>query len=300
MELRGGDDVPAESLEFNAQSQCPLFTKLPAEIREHIFGYAVTKSHRGTIPYPEDSFWYRPGFRYEDRRLDWALLATCRRIYQETRHLPALQREVVLWRSRGPIRSTPQKMPDPAIRRLRIFTQQFWLESPQWRFEAQRWSRSLTDLQTLIITLRHSDWWFWERHEPLGIDPERSARARPMIKRDKTRIPNGDDLLDFNANRIKWRDGISCFENLQRFELELETREGKRGELDTIVKEAEDWLLPMPGKRSIMKMNPAKTRRNGWIGKKLSKHNPSLSLVVPLCPFYAMIRSSHSLTNVNS
>ncbi len=62
------------------------------------------------------------------------------------------------------------------------------------------------------------------------------------------------------------------FKGLKTFELELETVEGKRKELDEIVLRAVDWRFPL-GDENVLVLNPARTRRTGWHGVKLRKYN---------------------------
>lgn len=73
-----------------------------------------------------------------------------------------------------------------------------------------------------------------------------------------------------------WGHQFSVFTGLKTFELELETVEGKRTELDEIVVRAGDWHLPL-GDGNVLVLNPARTKRTGWHGMKLPKgeHVPS-------------------------
>lgn len=63
---------------------------------------------------------------------------------------------------------------------------------------------------------------------------------------------------------------VRWFEELEVFELELETVEGKRGELDEIVRRAGEWRFPAGGGGGgEMVLNQKKTKRSGWWGEKL-------------------------------
>ena len=53
------------------------------------------------------------------------------------------------------------------------------------------------------------------------------------------------------------------FKGLKTLELELETVEGKRKELDEIIVRAADWRFPL-GDGDILVLNPARTKRTGW------------------------------------
>jgi hypothetical protein len=46
----------------NFQLRSPLFGILPAEHRNDIFEMALMQDEDEAAAYPEDSYWYRPGF----------------------------------------------------------------------------------------------------------------------------------------------------------------------------------------------------------------------------------------------
>jgi len=69
------------------QTQSPLLTVLPSEIRNSIFEYAVCQTIDCSKPVSNTSHTHRPGHEY-DPHIDTALLRTCRLIYYETRTLP--------------------------------------------------------------------------------------------------------------------------------------------------------------------------------------------------------------------
>lgn len=181
------------------QAASPLFSVIPPEIRNLIFRFALhgypdrTKGY-----YPGNAFYYRPGYEH-DRRIDTALLLTCRRIYDETRLLPVIENERVFWYDRGP----PGSSADPAkyFRRMaeeqqdvvdcvHFFTQQYLL---QGRFLG---SCAITEMRPrkLKITTRESDWWWFELNQSLVL-------------------------------KDKWTNNITLLKRLKEFEMELETVE---------------------------------------------------------------------------
>ena len=273
--------VPCETADPQDQSQ--LFATLPGEIRNRIFSYAVTQKPMGDVPFHEDEYFYRPWFRYAQRRLDMALLCTCRRAYKETKHLPARQRKLVAWfynalhfgniarfgnpmpnlRGRTPryIDHRPydsQSDAQSSASTLHLFTQQVWLEG--WHLHATALSLQVPNLRKLVITLKHSDWRYWEISSTLALD----ARFRGHMFSIARKPPQ--DGMEKGA----WGEGLQVFPKLEVFELELETVEGKKEELDDVVKSAQSWILPMTN-RQILQCNLAKTRRNGWIGRRFCK-----------------------------
>ena len=78
------------------QSASPLFNRIPAEIRNEIFEYALTAYDDKTNPYQTGSYYYRPGHRYA-HKVDTDLLLTCRRIYAETKDIPASINPYTCW-----------------------------------------------------------------------------------------------------------------------------------------------------------------------------------------------------------
>ncbi len=145
----------------NPQKESPLFTRIPGEIRDHIFDLALTAYSGKKEPFAKDSYYYRPGFRYADQKLDTALLRTCRRIYQEARLVPFENYERVEWgqRDRGPSSAEAKKFArgdafSPWLTSLHLFTQQFWLEDSSWHTKARIIGRR-QNLRHLKITIRH-------------------------------------------------------------------------------------------------------------------------------------------------
>jgi hypothetical protein len=80
----------------NYQSQSPLFGLLPGEIRNEIFALALLQYEDGAAAYPEDSYWYRPGFT-GPRKSYSGLLRTCKLAYAEGRQVFLEQLEWAFW-----------------------------------------------------------------------------------------------------------------------------------------------------------------------------------------------------------
>ena len=150
---------------MDPQSSCPLFTRIPPEIRNPIFELALTAYDDHQRPYRQDAYYYRPGHRYA-QKIDTALLSTCRRVYAETETIPATINEQTSWCNRAPPdvhkNGVPAGNSAAAQRRrqglemIHLFTQQCWLEGQLAGFRHQLNSTNATRLK---ITLRHTDWW---------------------------------------------------------------------------------------------------------------------------------------------
>lgn len=199
-----GSKVPLHrqllSTPAHEQSGCPLLQIVPAEIRSYIFGQALS-DYEEPAPskrYAEDSCWARPSYS-APRRTDIALLRTCRSIYRETWFLPFMLKEQTHWitsSDRAPpdhdVDTSPDdfcstvaeirqqhKLPTVEIDSLRIFTQMYKIEQDDiWRFLRRVPKLSF---RRLCITIRHADFWFWERDEPLQFEGKWISRLYGVL-----------------------------------------------------------------------------------------------------------------------
>lgn len=80
----------------NLQSQSPLFSILPGEIRNEIFSLALMQFEDDTASYNEDSYWYRPGFT-APHKSNSALLRTCKAAYLEGQKVFLRELEWSFW-----------------------------------------------------------------------------------------------------------------------------------------------------------------------------------------------------------
>lgn len=71
----------------NPQRNCPLFSKLPVEIRLKIFELALSEHEDSSIPIETNNLFYRPRYFFKTR-IFTDLLRTCRMIYAEASHIP--------------------------------------------------------------------------------------------------------------------------------------------------------------------------------------------------------------------
>lgn len=167
------------------QTSSPLFGLLPGEVREHIFSYVLT-DYPDPSPdrrYASDTCYTRPSY-FAPRRSDTALLQTCRAAYAETWFLPFVLREQVHFLTH-PDRAPPEYI---GIQELTMHLQRMKdqtgvdaMEIAGLRVFAQMWKIEQGDLSGVLglagllprvftLTVRHTDWWFWERDEPLRFE----------------------------------------------------------------------------------------------------------------------------------
>ena len=172
----------------NSQDFSPLFNKLPPETRELICSYALAPFEDASLEaqFNDDTCFKRPNYSAHLKH-DTMLLRTCRRIYSEAWHLPWTTRQQVFyftWSERRPDGSdegvqTVEKM-QRALNVLhechgdvqldggvRIFAQLLQLENGR-NFDRVMSMQHFCP-KTVTVTIRHTDWWFWENDEPMRI-----------------------------------------------------------------------------------------------------------------------------------
>jgi hypothetical protein len=207
------------------QSQSTLFSVLPGEIRNHIWNYALADYQDETQLYDDATCYKRPDY-LAPRKTDTVLLRTCKRIYQEAWFLPWTNAEQTFYLTssdrRPPRTTTPNDMQKtliaisktqtmPIIQHVRVFPQLYALESGQ----------RLQDIlnlkffypKVITITIRHTDWWFWE----------------------------SDNNLHFDAT---WVDFCRFPNSLTELRVAFESLERKKEQIDDVVKQAmEGWVF---------------------------------------------------------
>ncbi|KAL8642008.1 MAG: hypothetical protein Q9226_008559 [Calogaya cf. arnoldii] len=250
-------------LPVDPQPDCPLFNRIPPEVRSLIFKQALTAYEDPMAEkYSESAYYYRPGFT-RPLKIDIALLLTCRRVYWEAFTLPASINEHTSWYYRGPpdIKKNHLSVDDrpcSIIRRrqlriVHIFAQQFWLEGDGFAGFTGLWEYACPT--SLIITLRHTDWWWWESEEALTFDPKQQGKA------STENHSRPSDPFEPGS----WGNQFRKIKGLRKLHLELETVEKKKSELDAIVNRAEGWQFALADDH-VLRLDKSKTRRNAWIG----------------------------------
>ncbi|KAL8736502.1 MAG: hypothetical protein Q9166_000294 [cf. Caloplaca sp. 2 TL-2023] len=254
---------------FNPQPESPLYNRIPPEVRNQIFTLALAAYEDPNKPYRPSAYYYRPGFTCA-HQIDIDLLLTCRCIYWETYRLPASINEHTSWYYREPLGLRNNEIPlddspGSLVRRrdlqtIHVFAQQVFLEGDGFAGFTGLWNYACPT--TLIITLRHNDWWWWEDEAPLTFDPKQEGQA----SEDKHSRPS-----DPFAPR-SWGNQFRKINGLKKLQIELETVEDKKRELDAIVDRADGWEFPLGDDRALY-LNKSKTRRTGWVGAKLDTSN---------------------------
>ena len=206
----------------NQQQQSPLYSLLPKEIRDMIFALATTQCENPQEPYEETDWWYRPGYQARHRSRT-NLLLTCRRVWLETSALPLKDAVHPYWYNnerRPPHAGSMEDWSFTLLNLQNVHTVHLFMQM----CEAEGLPRNVFNLENkmhgmqpriLKFTIRHSDWWYWERDNPMSL-------------------------------KEKW---VQCILNnpwissIEKFELELETIERNTKQLQPIV----DGLLKLKG-----------------------------------------------------
>lgn len=277
------------SLPKATQTSCPLLT-LPAEIRNHIYAFSlesedISLENSPRALYHRNAFYYRPGYK-QPKRIQTGLLQTCQQIYDEASLLPPGINEHTFWFYRPPphvedpssplhyfLKMTPRQRGQ--VDHVHFFTQQYFLEDGQW---SEAWNgiqmgnegctlRGACRIapRKLTITLRHSDWWYWENNDPLGIDPFRVGRTRAH-QMGKRCLENNST---FGSYRQPWGSQFSSIPCLEELVFEFETIMRKRDQLDAIAQMALNWKFPMDPKQFLYLIaEPQSLTAYTWAGAK--------------------------------
>ena len=281
--------IHARPMVVNPQSASPLYNgAIPPEIRDHIFQYSMSEYTKedAESKYPESTDYTRPGYT-GCRAVAISLLLTCRRVYLETYHLPARNKEHVFWHGRGPAHqkryaSVPggeeqvyfgrlKSWQLELVKEIHLFTQLFWLERESFfRLTEEDFMQGIEKVK---VTIRRGDWWFNERNTPLGISPQRSDGNAVHMQRDWEAEKRG--------LAIPWRAGgwgcaFGNLKGLKELEMEFETTEDKVVELGKIVENARTWKFPL---------NDGKVLSTEGLEGKTWKWRGPLCLWCERCPY---------------
>lgn len=186
--LKDGDlrHISSFTKSTHPQTQSPLFSRLPAEIRDEIYSYTFADYEDLDNLYDFDTCYRRPGY-FGPRKTHTALLQTCQAIYNDCWFMPwtlARQTFFLAGAPRRPEKSTSteqvartvqlieQLHPDVPERRkeianVQVFAQLCELECGGPLSDVL--DISLFRPKNITITVRHTDIWDWERDAPIAM-----------------------------------------------------------------------------------------------------------------------------------
>lgn len=262
-------EILASKLEWDnsailPQIKCPIFSRLPAEIRTRVFEYTLSAYDDPTDLDRNHGCYHGP--RYECRQIiSTALLRTCRRIYSEARLIPALVNELVgsptlFMTQSSKFKGTNDLMKESLMTkeqfrliRVQLYTHQFWLESVRFVDVLKSWKASP---RSLCITLRHTDWWAsLQRTSTLALDPKQYGQPEVGVFKTETEP----------FAKGSWGSALRHIPDLQEFEMELETTVAKKEQLARIVSYAPTWRFPLSD-RTYLKLDERRTRSISRVG----------------------------------
>ncbi|OKO98528.1 hypothetical protein PENSUB_9204 [Penicillium subrubescens] len=119
----------------------------------------------------------------------------------------------------------------------------------------------------LTITFRHTDWWFWENDEPLGIDPFRLGRTRAHEMCHHHHHQLNTQLTP--EQKRAWGNQFTHIPSLTTLTIEFETIMRKRDQLDAIIDQALNWKFPLQPEKSVYLVAQPESRSAWtWVGAK--------------------------------
>lgn len=215
--------VPLDLSKCHDQHDSPLFTIVPPEIRNRIFEFALSNYEDSSAAYAADTCYRRPGYT-APHKTSTALLQTCQLVYREAWFRPWTQALITMFltsRDRKPERTTSMQElmrnlelihavhGRTEVDHVRVFAQLYALET------GRDLSRILSLPHffptTFTITLRHTDWWYWESDNPMYIDSPfvNNCSFPPSLKELRMELESLERRkaqVDFIANemRQKW------------------------------------------------------------------------------------------------
>lgn len=231
----------------NPQRECPLFSKIPREIRDSIFDFVMT-------PLEEEYDGYRRASNYRgpkilstnDRNLSTTVLRCCQAIYLETWNLPAKKS---IQHYRIPINNDNQSeyyFPT-GMQNLHLH---FIAGQSRSRLESlHKWHDSLRivasnapDLMCLKIIADYE--WF--------------GAFIPVMEYPKKNL---EDMEESDCSHdMWWGQQFQAFSCLAVMKLQLETVENRKNKLDIIFEKAAGWRFPLSGGKKLV----FKSQKSKW------------------------------------
>jgi hypothetical protein len=242
---------------INPQRASLLCSGLPYEIRREIWTMTLLPYQNTRAPIlAYDSYAYRPSTEFPMIQAVF-LLRICRLIYSESHDLPVSLRTFISWLLAGEDRRPHNRSHSPGFHRLspkdlqrvryfHAYAAQADLERPEWVQSALTSSRFTEHplvgkyICTLYVTIRHTDFWWWERDNILRMDHRK----------------------EYNE---QWRSGLDVLPNLEKMVFDLETLERRADEMDALVKEVKEWKIALKDKR-ILSSDGIPVQTHTWVG----------------------------------
>ncbi|KAF2812957.1 uncharacterized protein BDZ99DRAFT_568237 [Mytilinidion resinicola] len=283
---------------INPQQQCPLFSRLPRELRDEVFAYALLNTchdpfHRG---FPQSE---RASKKHD---IALPLLLTCRAVYSETRYLPISLNAISVGNNaskKGDIAPSfpkrPHQLPERLGNLLHNHAQAIDYTLMQTFLEVGYHFQSFTNFLTgpepvkyLTLRLERMDWWTWEtapgdvaRDGGLALDQSVGAGSvenRPTAgvmrelaqrRRERGRLDGVAIARDEDGAAAGWGVALSRdFPGLKELEMVFESFRAKKAQLEEVVRCAETWEFGM-GEEFVLRC--VGVERGSWEGGEVER-----------------------------
>ncbi|KAF2768085.1 hypothetical protein EJ03DRAFT_337216 [Teratosphaeria nubilosa] len=238
--------VVMETDEFEArgkfldQEQSPLFGMLPRELRDMIWALALAPFEDAEHKFDPTEHYCRPGHTAR-LKTDYRLLLTCRRIWLEAHAMPMLQAEHSFYYYRAaPDACDPQWMLSLTEKNLQdfghlhLYCQMYAVEQRLTTTPGAVRGMFLNTLpypgdfqpRMLHVTLRHTDWYWWEHDAPLELQDDwvKALLNSPDLRSTETLVLEME-TLDYKVDQL-----LPIVERVKSFvsdELETHVVDGK-------------------------------------------------------------------------
>ncbi|TGJ70549.1 hypothetical protein EYR41_002583 [Orbilia oligospora] len=252
---KGEKQFPISFKNILPQSISPLF-KLPGEIRNLIWAYALAPYNDPTRPYPVDRLYRRPDY-WAPQKSDIALLRTCKAIYTESWHFPWTTSELCFylgeyehqpwntfdssWRQAGLLEAIYEMRENINIRHMRIFAQSAQLQDSEDLQYVLNTAHAKP--RTVTITIRHADFTGWERDHNLTLTGNWVRECR---------FPKSVETIRVEFESVERKSGQIDEIAAQAVEKwEFERRDGRKFSAKTVNIEGEMEVMWWAGESSL-------------------------------------------------
>ncbi|KAG2024162.1 hypothetical protein CC2G_001742 [Coprinopsis cinerea AmutBmut pab1-1] len=280
------------------QDGSPLYAKLPPELRFEIFETVFESTFDMSKAYPFNSYYARPGY-IAPKKTDLDVLLTCRMVYLEAKDLvwkeSSGNTELAFWwgtKDRSPpqcfepkrnwkcrkkasdadIRAENQNHPYQSLRTKALKPHQ-WSKITTIHIFSHisacdavtfaRFFRQCPSLQphTVKLTIRYTDWWWWEIDSDLDVTQLHPNPVLPDFKDPG----KWDDIFS-----DQWKSLFHLPRSCRALFLELETIESKKDQLsvqvERILSDPNPWRWKLQGGKWLEADRAGTVEEREWMG----------------------------------
>lgn len=97
-------------------------------------------------------------------------------------------------------------------------------------------------IETIKITIRRGDWWWWKGGYPLGINAPRGNGDVPQMNCDMAAEKAGE-IVPWDMGG--WGGAFAQLKSIKELQMEFETSDKHKDQLVAIVNRAKTWGFPL-------------------------------------------------------